>query len=35
MRVLRFIKRAAKAYFKMAAENYSIRCSGDVYIPRP
>lgn len=35
MRVLRFIKRAAKAYFKMAAENYTIRCTGDVYNPVP
>ncbi len=35
MRVLRFIKRAAKAYFRMTAENYSIRCTGDVFIPAP
>lgn len=35
MRVLRFIKKAAKAYFRLAAENYSIRCTGDVYIPNP
>lgn len=35
MRVLNFIKRAAKAYFKLAAENYSIRCTGDTYIPAP
>lgn len=35
MGVLRFIKRVAKAYFKMAAENYSIRCTGDVFIPAP
>lgn len=35
MRVLRFIKKAAKAYFRLAAENYSIRCIGDVYIPNP
>ena len=33
MRVLKFIKRAAKAYFKLVAENYSIRCTGDTYIP--
>lgn len=33
MRVLRFIKRAVKACFRMTAENYSIRCTGDVYIP--
>ena len=35
MRVLRFIKRAAKAYFRRTAENYSIRCTGDVFIPAP
>lgn len=35
MRVLRFIKRVVKAYFRMTAENYLIRCTGDVYIPRP
>lgn len=35
MRVLRFIKRAVKAYFKMTAENYSIRCTGDIFIPTP
>lgn len=35
MRVLRFIKKAVKAYFRMTAENYSIRCTGDIYIPRP
>lgn len=35
MRVLNFIKRAAKAYFRMAAENYSIRCTGNVFIPAP
>lgn len=33
MRVLRFIKKVAKAYFKVAAENYSIRCTGDTFIP--
>lgn len=35
MRVLRFIKRAAKTYLKVAAENYSIRCTGDIFIPAP
>lgn len=35
MRVLKFIKRAVKAYIKMTAENYSIRCTGDVFIPAP
>lgn len=33
--VFNFIKRAAKAYFRMTAENYSIRCAGNVYIPAP
>lgn len=33
--IFSFMKRAAKAYFKLAAENYSIRCTGDVYIPAP
>lgn len=35
MKVLRFIKRAVKAYFRITAENYSIRCTGDVFIPAP
>lgn len=35
MRVLNFIKRVAKAYFRMTAENYSIRCTGDTFIPAP
>ena len=35
MRVIRFIKKAAKAYFRVAAKNYSIRCTGDVFIPAP
>lgn len=35
MRVLKFIKRAAKAYLRMTAENYSIRCTGDIFIPAP
>lgn len=35
MRVLRFIKKAVKAYIRMTAENYSIRCTGDVFIPAP
>lgn len=35
MRVLRFIKRAVEAYCKLTAKNYSIRCTGDVYIPEP
>lgn len=35
MRVLGFIKKAVKAYFRITAENYSIRCTGDVFIPAP
>ena len=35
MRVLRFVKRVIKAYCRITAENYSIRCTGDVYIPTP
>lgn len=35
MRVFKFIKKVAKAYFKQAAKNYSIRCTGDTYIPAP
>lgn len=31
--IFNFIKRAAKAYFRITAENYSFRCTGDVYIP--
>lgn len=33
MRVLDFIKRAVKAYIRMTAGNYSMRCTGNVYIP--
>lgn len=33
--VFNFIKKAVKAYFRVTAENYSIRCTGDVYIPTP
>lgn len=35
MIVLRFIKKAAKAYFRITAENYSIRCTRNNYIPMP
>lgn len=35
MRILRFIKKAVKAYIRMTAENYSIRCTGDVFTPAP
>ncbi len=30
-----FMKKAVKAYFRMTAENYSIRCTGNVFIPAP
>lgn len=33
--IFNFMKKAAKTYFKLAAENYSIRCTGDVFIPAP
>lgn len=35
MKVLRFIKKAVKAYIIMTAENYSIRCTGDIFTPAP
>lgn len=33
MKVMNFFKKATKAYFRLVAENYSIRCTGDIYIP--
>lgn len=33
--IFNFMKKAVKAYLKIAAENYSIRCTGDTYIPKP
>lgn len=35
MKAFDFVKRAVKAYFRMTAKNYSIRCTGDVFIPAP
>lgn len=35
MRVLRFIKKAVEVYINLTAENYSIRCTGDIFIPAP
>ena len=35
MRVLRFIKKAVESYINLTVENYSIRCTGDVFIPAP
>lgn len=35
MRVFVFIKKAVKAYVRMTAESYPIRCTGDIFIPTP
>lgn len=33
--VFNFMKKAVKAYCQITAKNYSIRCTGDVFIPAP
>lgn len=33
--IFSLMKKAVKDYFRKAAENYSIRCTGDVFIPAP
>lgn len=35
MKVLNFIKKVVKAYIRVTAENYTMRCTGDVFIPGP